>query len=82
MLELRRLPAFCRVFCRVMSCSVVLEEASAVPVLARGDVLRVWSEEGALGSEGRWVGERRKEFLRMPKETIRELWCLSEGGGL
>ena len=47
---------------------MVLEEASAVTVLARGDVLTACSGEGALGKEGRWVGERRKEFLRMPKE--------------
>ena len=47
---------------------MVLEEASAVTVLARGDVLTAWSEEGALGNEGRWVGERLNEFLRMPKE--------------
>ena len=46
-----------------------LEEASAVTVLARGDVLTACSEEGALGIEGRWAGERRNEFLRMPKET-------------
>lgn len=48
---------------------MVLEAASAVTVLARGDVLTDWSEEDGLGSEGRWVGERRKEFLRIPKET-------------
>ena len=67
-MELRRLPAFCNVFWRVRSCSVVLEEASAVTVLARGDVLTAWSEEGGGGTEGRSVGERRKNFLRMPKE--------------
>ena len=48
---------------------MVLEEGSALTVLARGDVLTAWSEEGGSESEGRWVGERRKEFLRMPKET-------------
>lgn len=47
---------------------MVLEEASAVTVWAKGDVLAACSEEGGLGSEGRWVGERRKEFLRMPRE--------------
>ena len=74
---MRRLPAFCSVFWRVRSWSVVvLGEASAVLVLARGDVLTAWSEEGAaLGSEGRWVGERRKEFLRMPKEGSESCGC-------
>lgn len=42
------------------------EVACAVTVLARGEVPRACSEMGALGNEGRAVGERRKEFLRMP----------------
>lgn len=40
--------------------------ASAVTVLARGEVLTACSGGGALGSEGRVGGERRKEFLRIP----------------
>ena len=48
---------------------MVFEVASAVTVLARGEVLTACSEEGALGSEGRVGGERRKEFLRMPIKT-------------
>ena len=44
----------------------MFEVASAVTVLARGEVLTACSEGGALGSEGRVGGERRKEFLRMP----------------
>ena len=42
--------------------------AWGVTVLACGFVLTVWSLEGGLGNEGRSVGERRKNFLRMPKE--------------
>ena len=38
-------------------------------VLAKGEVLTACSEEGASGSEGRVGGERRKEFLRMPKRS-------------
>lgn len=49
------------------SCSVVFEVDSAVTVLARGGVLMACSEEDALGGEGRGGGERRKEFLRMPR---------------
>lgn len=41
--------------------------AWAVTVLARGEVVRACSEEGALGSEGRAGGEWWKEFLRMPR---------------
>lgn len=51
------------------SCSVVFEEDSAVAVLARGEMLTACSEEDALGCEGRGGGERRKEFLRMPRGT-------------
>ena len=70
MLELRRWPAFCIVFWRVRSCSGVSDVDWAVTVLARGEVVKACSEEGALGSEGRAGGERRKEFLRMPGGEI------------
>lgn len=40
--------------------------ASAVTVLARGEVLTACSGGGALGGDGRVGGERRKEFLRIP----------------
>ena len=43
--------------------------AGAVTVLAKGEGLTACSEEGASGSEGRVGGERRKEFLRMPKKS-------------
>lgn len=43
----------------------------AVAVLARGEVVKACSEEGALGSEGRAGGEWRKEFLRMPGGKVR-----------
>ena len=43
--------------------------AGAVTVLAKGEVLTACSEDGASGSEGRVGGERRKEFLRMPKKS-------------
>ena len=70
MLELRRWPAFCNVFWRVRSCSWVLDVDSAVTVLARGDVRMACSEEGSLGSDGLVGGDRRKEFLRMPRRRL------------
>lgn len=70
MLELRRWPAFCIVFWSVRSCSGVLDVAWAVAVLVRGEVLTACSEEGALGSEGRVGGERRNEFLRIPRGVL------------
>ena len=38
-------------------------------VLVSGDVLTACSEGGTSGNEGRVGGERRKEFLRMPKKS-------------
>lgn len=41
----------------------------AMTVLGRGEVVRACSEEPGLGSEGRVGGERRKEFLRIPRDV-------------
>lgn len=71
MLELRRWPAFWSVFWSVRSCSGVGEVAWAVIEVVRGEVRTACSEEGALGNEGRAWGDRRKEFLRMPKGDVR-----------
>lgn len=49
---------------------MVFEVDSAVMVLARGEMLTACSEEDASGGEGRSGGERRKEFLRMPKGKL------------
>ena len=67
MLEVRRWPAFCIVFWRVRSCSGEFDVAWAVTVFVRGEVFTSCLEEGVLGSEGRVWGERRKEFLSMPR---------------
>ena len=64
------------VFWRVRSWSGVSEVTCAVAVLARGEVPTAWSETGALGSEGRAVGERRKEFLRMPVGIGLDSWSV------
>ena len=50
----------------------------AVTALARGEIFTAGSEESALGSEGRAWGERRKEFLRMPRQNLRQL-CINKG---
>ena len=50
-------------------------------VLARGEVARACSEEGALGSEGRAGGEWWKEFLRMPREGCLDICSLIKGKG-
>lgn len=56
--------------------------AWAVTVLARGEVFTACSEGGALANESRVGGERRKDFLRMPRKESLDRCVLDRQGDM
>lgn len=51
----------------------------AVSVFVGGEVFTACSGEGALGRKGRVGGERRKEFLRMPRGVLDSCGAVKKG---